>query len=240
MLGKENDMIYGYCRVSTPKQSLKRQEDNIKAQFPDALIYSDVYSGKTSARPQFQRLLKKVNNGDVIVFDEVSRMSRNAAEGFQDYMALLSKGVDLKFLKEPQIDTEVYKAAQGKRIELTGDEITDPIIRGINEALHKLMERQIKAAFEQAEKERLLLSKRTKEGMAKGRPAGRRKGVEQHRKKEKEAKRIIRKNSIAFGGTLNNKDTMKLANISSPTFYKYVKEMKEDVSQRQMDISDFA
>ena len=63
--------------------------------------------------------------------------------------------------------------------------------------------------------------------MAKGRPAGRRKGIEQHQRKEKEAKRVIRKNNIAFGGSLNNKETMRLAGISSPTFYKYVKEMKE-------------
>ena len=232
-------MIYGYCRVSTQKQSLKRQEDNIRNSFPEAILYSDIYTGKTSDRPQFQKLLKKVSRGDVIVFDEVSRMSRNAQEGFQDYLTLLSKGVELKFLKEPQIDTEVYKAAQGKQIELTGDEITDPIIRGVNEALHKLMERQIRAAFEQAEKERLLLSNRTKEGMAKGRKAGRTKGVKQIRRIEGTAKRIIRKYNKAFGGSLNNKETMKLAGISAPTFYKYVKEMREDINQRQMDINDF-
>ena len=233
-------MIYGYCRVSTPKQSLKRQEDNIRALFPDAIIYSDVYSGKTNDRPQFQKLLKKVNNGDVIVFDEVSRMSRNAQEGFQDYLMMLNRGVGLKFLKEPQIDSEVYLAAQKeKQISLTGDEIADPFIKAANEVILILIERQIKAAFEQAEKERLLLSRRTKEGMAKGRPAGRRKGVEQHQKKEKEAKKVIRKNSKAFGGSLNNKDTMKLAGVSAPTFYKYVKEMKNDVSQIQMDIEDY-
>ena len=49
--------------------------------------------------------------------------------------------------------------------------------------------------FEQAEKERNLLSKRTREGMAKGRTAGRIKGVPQHQKKEELAKRIIRKNT---------------------------------------------
>ena len=232
-------MVYGYCRVSTPKQSLKRQEDNIRALFPDAIIYSDVYSGKTNDRPQFRKLLKKVVTGDVIVFDEVSRMSRNAQEGFQDYLSLLCRGIELKFLKEPQINSEVYLAAQGKQIELTGDEITDPIIKGVNEAIHRLIERQIMAAFEQAEKERLLLSRRTKEGMAKGRPAGRIKGVEQHQKKENAAKRIIKKNSKAFGGSLNNKDTMILAGISAPTFYKYLKEMKADAKQRQMDIEDY-
>ena len=233
-------MIYGYCRVSTPKQSLKRQEDNIRALFPDAIIYSDVYSGKTNDRPLFQKLLKKVNNGDAIVFDEVSRMSRNAQEGFQDYLMLLSKGVSLKFLKEPQIDSEVYLFAQKeKQLSLTGDEIADPFIKAANEVILILIERQIKAAFEQAEKERLLLSRRTKEGMAKGRPAGRKKGIEQHQKKEKEAKKVIRKNNIAFGGSLNNSETIKLAGISAPTFYKYVKQMKKDALQRQMDITDF-
>ena len=194
--GRRDNMIYGYCRVSTPKQSLKRQEDNIRTLFPDAIIYSDVYSGKTNDR------------------------------------MMLNKGVGLKFLKEPQIDSEVYLAAQKeKQISLTGDEIADPFIKAANEVILILIERQIKAAFEQAEKERLLLSRRTKEGMGKG--------VEQHQKKEKEAKKIIRKKNITFGGSLNNKDTIKLAGISAPTFYKYMKEMKEDASQRQMNIEDF-
>ena len=86
-------MIYGYCMFSTPKQSLKRQEDNLRAFYSDAVIYSDVYSGRTDDRPQFQKLLKKVNKGDVIVFDEVSRMSRNTQEGFQDHLMLLKQGM---------------------------------------------------------------------------------------------------------------------------------------------------
>lgn len=44
---------------------------------------------------------KKIQPGDVLVFDEISRMSRNAAEGFQDYKELYNKGVNLIFLKEP-------------------------------------------------------------------------------------------------------------------------------------------
>ena len=232
-------MIYGYCRVSTPKQSLERQEKNIKALYPEAIIYSDTYSGKTDDRPNFQKLLKKVNEGDMIVFDEVSRMSRNASEGFQDYLRLLSKGIELKFLKEPQIDSQMYIEAQKKQIGNVGDEAADLIIEGVNKAIQLLAEKQFKAAFEQAEAERRLLSQRTKEGMANGRPAGRRKGEVQHQKKEKAAKRIIRKHNKSFGGDLSNKATMKLAGISAPTFYKYVKEMREDAGQRQLDIEDF-
>ena len=31
-------MTYGYCRISTKKQSLERQVRNIKAEYPDAVI----------------------------------------------------------------------------------------------------------------------------------------------------------------------------------------------------------
>jgi len=232
-------MIYGYCRVSTPKQSLERQEKNIKALYPGAIIYSDTYTGKTNDRPRYQILLKRVTKGDIIIFDEVSRMSRNATEGFQDYTMLLEKGVELKFIKEPQINTEVYRDAQKRQLDMVGDDVADPIIEGVNKAILVLAEKQFRTAFERAEQERLLLSQRTKEGMAKGRKPGRRKGVPQHQKKEMIAKRIIRKNSKMFGGSLSNTDTMKLAGVTAPTFYKYLKEMKENAADRQMDINDF-
>ena len=218
-------MIIGYIRVSTANQNLERQRSNIEREFPDAVIYEEKYSGKTDNRPVFQKLLKNVKLGDTVVFDEVSRMSRNAEEGFKDYKALFDRGVELKFIKEPQINSDVYKTALETSIELTGNDIADVYIEATNKVLMILAEKQIKAAFEQAEKERLLLSKRTKEGMAKGRTAGRRKGVEQHQKKEDIAKKVIRKNNKAFGGSLNNTETMRLAGISAPTFYKYLREM---------------
>lgn len=56
-------------------------------------------------------LLKVVKAGDTIVFDEVSRMGRTADEGFELYKELYEKGVELVFLKEPHINTEVYKKA---------------------------------------------------------------------------------------------------------------------------------
>ena len=67
-------------------------------------------SGKTDDRPQFQRLLKKVKVGDTIVYDEVSRMSRNAEEGYRDYQELYKKEIELVFIKEPQINTAIIEA----------------------------------------------------------------------------------------------------------------------------------
>lgn len=232
-------MIYGYCRVSTAKQSMKRQEDNIKALYPDAVLYEDTYSGKTDDRPQFQRLLKKVKTGDTIVFDEVSRMSRNAEEGYRDYRMLYDQGIELVFIKEPQINTAMFRETASQTIDTVGNEIADIYIEATNKVIMILAEKQIKAAFEQAEKERLLLSRRTVEGMNKSkRKAGRIKGKEQHQKKENAAKRVILRRSKLFGGDLSTKEVMKLAEISAPTYYKYVRQMKADPEQRQMEISD--
>ena len=57
---------------------------------------------------------------DTIIFDSVSRMSRNAEEGFNQYKDLFSKGINLVFLKEPHINTSVYKNAMQNQVALTG------------------------------------------------------------------------------------------------------------------------
>ena len=95
-------MIYGYCRVSTRKQSIERQVRNILAAYPDAVIVREVYTGTRSDRPEWLKIMRQVNCGKVerIVFDSVSRMSRDAQEGFEMYRDLFGNGVSLTFLKE--------------------------------------------------------------------------------------------------------------------------------------------
>lgn len=234
--------FYGYCRVSTTKQSLKRQQDNIHNAFPDAKCYSEEYTGTTSNRPQWQKLLKTVHEGDTIVFDSVSRMSRNAEEGFQDYKALFEMGVNLIFLKEPYVNTETYKQAMKQQLDSisTGDTAADELISSIMKALQKyqltLAEKQIQLAFEQSEKEVKDIQQRTKEGM-KAAGAGEkiskaRTGKSYTSKKEAGAKAIILKHSKSFGGTLADDECMKLAGVSFVTFYKYKKELKQAESER--------
>ncbi len=67
--------IYGYCRVSTPKQKLERQVKNIKAAYPEILgkdVYLEEWTGKTTERPMWKRLERKLKAGDIVVFDSVS------------------------------------------------------------------------------------------------------------------------------------------------------------------------
>ena len=82
--------IYGYCRVSTTKQSIDRQIRNILAAYPMAVIVKEVFTGtKFQGRRQLERILESIQPGDCIVFDSVSRMSRNADEGYSLYEKLL-------------------------------------------------------------------------------------------------------------------------------------------------------
>ena len=123
---------YGYCRVSTSKQNIERQVRNIKAKYSDAIIVKEVYTGKKfQGRKEFERILKIVDKGDMIIFDSVSRMSRNAEEGFNLYEELYLKGVTLVFIKEPHINTDTYKNAIRTEILKTGTNV-DYILEGIN------------------------------------------------------------------------------------------------------------
>ena len=224
-------MKYGYCRVSTMKQSIERQIRNIKEKYPDAVIVTDEYTGTTLDRPGWMKLYKKLTEGDIVVFDSVSRMSRDAEEGFEVYQDLYNRGVSLVFLKEPHINTQVYKSAMETSIPLTGTNI-DYILNGVNQYLLSLAKEQIRIAFEQAEKEVQDLRQRTKEGIATaklaGKQIGQKPGTKLTTKKSIEAKKIIRKRSQDFEGNLPDAEVMKLAGISRNSFYKYKKQLKTE------------
>ena len=199
--------IYGYCRISTAKQSIDRQIRNIKAEYPTAHIVQEAYTGTSIFRPEWLKLYRVLKAGDTVVFDSVSRMSRNAEEGFALYEDLYHKGIQLVFLKEHHIDTETYKKALSGSIAMTGTNV-DFILKGINEYLMALAKEQIKLAFEQSEKEVADLHQRTREGLLtarlNGKQVGRKKGVGFETKKAREAKQIIRTHCKTFGGTLDD------------------------------------
>lgn len=223
-------MIYGYCRISTDKQNIERQIRNIQKAYPDAVIKQEIYTGtKTDGRKMFEYLLKNVRAGDTIVFDSVSRMSRNAETGFQIYQELYDKGVDLVFLKEPHINTATYKKALSNNIEMTGTK-TDIILKAINEYLMELAKEQIIIAFEQSEKEVSDLHQRTKEGIEtarrNGKQIGRKQGAVITTKKSVKAKQEILKHSKDFGGTLTDVDCMRMIGIARNTYYRYKSELK--------------
>ena len=229
-----SNKIYGYCRISTREQSIERQIRNIKGIYENAIIIDEVFTGtKVEGRTKWNNLLKNLKKGDSIIFDSVSRMSRNAEEGFQLYEKLFNQGIELIFIKEPHINTSTYKKALTGGIELTGTTV-DLILEGVNKYLLALAKEQIKLAFEQAEKEVQDLRQRTKEGIEtarlKGKQIGLEKGTKLTTKKSIIAKEQIKKYSKDFQGTLKDTEVMKLIGVSRNSYYKYKKELVTELS----------
>lgn len=223
--------IYGYCRISRRGQNIDRQERNILAAYPEAMIRKEIYSGRTEERPEWQKILRNVEPGDVIVFDSVSRMSRNAEEGFRTYQELFGRGVSLVFLKEPMIDTGTYQKALQASVPLTGTAV-DLILEGVNRYLLSLAEEQIRLAFRQSEKEVEDMRQRTREGLEtarlNGRPPGRRKGQKVVTEKSVRIRKAILAKSKSFGGAYTDLDLIKLLGVDRSTYYKYKRQLKEE------------
>ena len=168
-------------------------------------------------------------------------MSRNAAEGIALYSELFDMGVNLEFIKEPHINTSVYREkmqVQAAKLDSTGSRATDKLLDAIMNALHDytidLAKEQIEIAFRTAQAEVDFLHQRTSEGVrraqAEGKQVGRATGAKITTKKETNAKAVILKHSRDFGGSLADPECMKLAGCSRNSFYKYKRELLDDQS----------
>ena len=218
--------IYGYVRVSTLEQNKERQIQNILRDYPKAVIMTEEYTGKTMDRPVWSKLYSKLKKGDVVVFDEVSRMSRNAEEGFKVYQELFEKGCQLIFLKEPYLNTDVFSGQIQRATVKTGKDYLD---QGLKIILMGVAEEQIKIAFEQSQAETDLRAQRAGEGIAEAKKhneelevlypdtykdhpeysqIGREKGDKLTIKKAEPIKALIRKYSRDFEGTLSDMELL--------------------------------
>ena len=230
-------MIYAYCRVSTTHQRIARQITNITTVYPNATIIREFYTGTKQDRPNWNKLINIIKKEDTIVFDSVSRMSRNAEEGFKDYKMLYERGIHLIFLNEPLINTSVFDSTRNNLLNIditTGNSAVDTFFKGnielINNFMMALAEEQIKAAFEQSEKEVTDLHSRISQGMREAKKNGVKIGLPQGTtlitKKALECIAIIKKHSKDFGGSLEDPDVMKLCGCSRNSYYKYKRGLK--------------
>lgn len=101
---KRNPIIFGYIRVSTATQALKgnsleeQQMELIAHGVQKRNIYRDVYTGTTTDRPQLNKLVKKLQEGDTLIVTKLDRISRSVSEGAVLIRDLINKGVRIKIL----------------------------------------------------------------------------------------------------------------------------------------------
>lgn len=96
--------VYGYLRISTKHQDISRQRVNILREYPTAILYEETHSGGDyNGCVVLDKLLKIVEGGDTIVFDSVSRFSRDNITGPLEYKRLFKDNINLVFLNEPYL-----------------------------------------------------------------------------------------------------------------------------------------
>ena len=159
--------IFGYMRISTQeerqKQRYNRQENalNKYAQTHDfeyVLVFREDVSGKNFAdRKQWGSLERLLQPGDTVVFKDISRFTREAETGYEKYMFLLHKNINLVFIDNPTVSTDYIREL------LHVAETQDIVAKTSLESTVKLL---LIVELDRAERERITLIQRTKDGIA--------------------------------------------------------------------------
>jgi len=101
-------VIYGYCRVSSKGQardghSLDAQEKDLKAAGAEVL-FTDIYTGTTTDRPELDRLLNELKAGDTLIVTKLDRIARSVQQGITLIDGLVEKGVKVNVLNMGTMD----------------------------------------------------------------------------------------------------------------------------------------
>ena len=220
-----NDMCktFAYMRISTKeergKQKFTRQEQAIErwckendTEITDRRIYKDDASGKSFDRKAWKELESDVQTGDTIVFKDICRFTREYEKGYQKYMELLNKGINLVFIDNPTIGTEYIKNMIGIAEKQEN--------RIAKKSLKDTIELLILVELDRAEKEREITVKRIKDGIrASEKKSGRKEG--QLDKMTPELEADIR--NFLTDRSIKQVDLMKKYNLSRNTLKKYAK-----------------
>ncbi len=96
-------MIFGYARVSTQEQNLEAQTDLLMSKGAER-IFSDKISGSTRSRPELDRLLDQLREGDVVMVTKYDRLARSLKDLLDIVETIQKRGAGFKSLAE-DIDT---------------------------------------------------------------------------------------------------------------------------------------
>ena len=96
-------MVYAYARVSTLDQNLDRQLDMLQQKNVDQ-VFTEKMSGTKKNRPELDRMLSQLDEGDTVVVESLSRLGRSTKNLIELVELFQQKGVHLVSLKE-SVDT---------------------------------------------------------------------------------------------------------------------------------------
>lgn len=199
---------YAYIRVSTKEQNVDRQVLALEPyHIPKRNVYCDYQSGKNFNRPAYQKLMKELKAGDLLIVKSIDRLGRNYNDILRQWQHITKEiKADILVLDMELLDT------REKTGNLTGTLISDLVL-------------QIFAYVAQTERE--FICQRQAEGIA----AAKRKGKKFGRP-EKEMPEEFNEVCLRYErGEISTRQAAKLLGVSHTTFYRrYKKIISETVS----------
>lgn len=191
---------YGYARVSTKDQNLDRQMDALAAFGIDkSRVFADKASGRDFDRPEYHRMLERIEPGDVVVVKSIDRFGRNYDEIIEEWRRITrDAGCSIVVLDMPLLDTRENKG-------VTGRLISDIVLQLLSYV---------------AQKEREFIHQRQAEGIA----AAQERGVRFGRPPKRRPKAYEAAKRAFLGGAITKKEAAARMRVSPTTFEKWLRE----------------
>ncbi|MCQ8210983.1 recombinase family protein [Cetobacterium somerae] len=196
-------MVYGYCRVSTKNQSLKRQVDAlITYGIKEENIYVDEISGVVLKRRGLESLKNVLNAGDTLVVKEIDRLGRNRKQTTELIKEFIEKDIEIVALDIPYLKEFILKEIKREKgfMEITATTMLSLLL-------------------EVAEQERNKILERTKEGKEKALEAG----VKFGRKQKLTRQKFVRTYNEMLKDERTPREIQEKLGICKQTYYNYKK-----------------
>lgn len=195
--------MYGYIRVSTREQNEERQRIALlEMGVPKEQIYMDKLSGKDFERPQYKKLLRKLDDNSVLYVKSIDRLGRNYVDLNEQWRRITKeKGADIVVIDMPILDTRREK-------NLMGTFISDIVLALLSYV---------------AESERHNIKQRQEEGIR----AAKQRGVRFGRPKKPLPENFKEAYQRWNSGELIGKQAAVLCDMPLSTFYKRANQFRE-------------
>lgn len=197
---------YGYVRVSAKDQNEDRQLIAMQ-EFPIRKdhVFTDKISGKNFDRPAYNRLIRILKPGDVLVVKSIDRLGRNYEEILEQWRVITKKiGADMVVLDMPLLDT---RQVQGR--DLTGTFIADLVL-------------QILSYVAQTERDNI------RQRQAEGIQAAKRRGVKFGPPEKPVPKLFFSLKESWQQGKISSRTAARMLNIHHSTFLRWIREKHEE------------
>ena len=205
----EQTKLFAYLRVSTQEQNEDRQLIAVREMgVPESHIYMDKLSGKDFKRPQYKKLLRKLDKHSVLFIKSIDRLGRNYEDLWEQWRIITKeKGADIVVIDMPILDTRREK-------NLLGTFISDIILALLSYV---------------AENERTNIRQRQAEGIA----AAKLKGIKFGRPPIPLPDNFHKLHQDWRSGKISMKEAARACNMPPKTFYSKAVKYEKSTFQKE-------